>query len=96
MALTLAELHVDSIPINSLIPIKGTPLENRPRLGEKEILRTVAIYRYVNPAADIRLAGGRALMAGNVKRAFDGYIIGIATNSSQLCPHIIWLHAERL
>ena len=62
---------MDSIPINSLIPIKGTPLEDRPRLGEKEILRTVAIYRYINPKADILMAGGRTLMADNGKHAFS-------------------------
>lgn len=71
MALTLHELGVESIPINSLMPIKGTALENQPRLTEEEILRTVAIFRYINPTADIRLAGGRALMSENGKEAFS-------------------------
>ena len=70
MALTLKELGIESIPINSLMPIKGTALEDRPRLTEEEILRTVAVFRYINPEADIRLAGGRALMSENGKEAF--------------------------
>ncbi|MBQ8955475.1 MAG: biotin synthase BioB [Lachnospiraceae bacterium] len=71
MALTLKDLGVESIPINSLMPISGTALEGRPRLTEDEILRTVAIFRYINPTADIRLAGGRALMTESGRDAFN-------------------------
>lgn len=49
MAISLAEVGVDSIPLNALMPIKGTPLENERRLTEHEILRTIAFFRYINP-----------------------------------------------
>ena len=70
MAVSLAELEVDSIPLNALMPIPGTPLEDMPRLTEAEILRTVAFFRYINPEADIRLAAGRALLTKDGERAF--------------------------
>lgn len=71
MAVSLAELGIDSIPINALMPIKGTPLENLPQLTEDEILRTIAFFRYINPEANIRLAAGRALLTNDGEIAFQ-------------------------
>lgn len=70
MALTLAELKVDSIPLNSLIPIPGTPFGELTPLTEEEILRTIAIFRFINPTADVRLAAGRTLMSDSGENAF--------------------------
>lgn len=70
MALDLAELGVDSIPLNALMPIKGTPLEDMERISESDILRTVAIFKFINPEADVRLAAGRALISGAGEAAF--------------------------
>jgi biotin synthase len=70
MAVSLAELGIDSIPINALMPIKGTPLENQKQLTEDEILRTISFFRYINPEANIRLAAGRALLTNDGEVAF--------------------------
>lgn len=71
MAVSLAELEIDSIPINALMPIPGTPLENLPQLSEDDILRTIAFFRYINPDANIRLAAGRALLTNDGETAFQ-------------------------
>jgi biotin synthase len=70
MAVSLAELGIDSIPLNALMPIKGTPLEDQQPLTEDEILRTIAFFRYINPEANIRLAAGRALLTNDGETAF--------------------------
>ena len=72
MAVELSELEISSIPINSLIPIPKTPLENLPTLTEDEILRTVALFRYINPKSNIRLGAGRKLITENGVTAFKG------------------------
>lgn len=70
MALCLSELNIDSIPINVLIPIKGTAFENLLPISQDEILRTIAMFRFINPTADIRLAAGRSVFKDHGARAF--------------------------
>ena len=70
MAVSLAELGIDSIPLNALMPISGTPLEHLERISEDDILRTVAFCRYINPEANIRLGAGRALLTNDGETAF--------------------------
>ena len=59
LALTLKELDVDSVPINFLNPISGTPLADRALLSPEEALRIVALFRSTLPKATIRICGGR-------------------------------------
>ncbi len=59
LAFTLKELDVDSIPINFLNPVKGTPLEGKGILTPTECLRIIALFRMVLPEKDIVICGGR-------------------------------------
>lgn len=81
MAFSLQELGIESIPINVLIPIKGTPLENQKPLTEDDIIRTIIIFRYINPTAYIRLAGGRALMQDSGRQAFHSGVNAAITGN---------------
>ncbi|OGW37226.1 MAG: biotin synthase BioB [Nitrospirae bacterium RBG_13_39_12] len=59
MAFLLKELDVDSVPINFLIPIKGTSLENRDFLHPFDALKILSLYRFILPQKRIRICGGR-------------------------------------
>lgn len=60
MALELAEIQPDSIPINILMPIPQTPFENYlDKIDEENVLRTLAIFKITNPKSILRFCGGR-------------------------------------
>lgn len=59
LAFTLKKLDVDSVPLNFLIPVKGTSLDGLSLLSPQEALRIIALYRYILPDKDIRICAGR-------------------------------------
>lgn len=76
MAFTLRELSVESVPVNILNPIKGTPLENQEILSYGEIIKTLALFRFILPTVQIRLAGGRTIISDKGKKALESGVNG--------------------
>jgi biotin synthase len=64
LAFALRELEVDSLPLNFLLPIDGTPLASQQELTPGACLRALCLMRFTNPRAEIRVAGGRELHLG--------------------------------
>jgi biotin synthase len=54
------EPHPESVPINALVPVEGTPLANRPRIDPLELARMVATARLAMPTSIVRLSAGRS------------------------------------
>ncbi|MEW5911759.1 MAG: biotin synthase BioB [Thermodesulfobacteriota bacterium] len=66
LAAAIADLEPDSLPLNFLNPIPGTPLEHLPRLTPLQALAAVAVFRMFVPKAHLRTCGGRAQVLGRL------------------------------
>ncbi|MGL5755580.1 MAG: biotin synthase BioB [Paraclostridium sp.] len=71
MAFELRDLNIKSIPINILNYIEGTNIKLERPITEDDVLKTVAIFRFINPNSYIRLAGGRNLLTNYGELAFQ-------------------------
>src|SRR5262245_28090630 len=69
MLVTLANLptHPDSVPINMLIPIDGTPLAKAAPIEPIEFVRTIALARIMMPKSHVRLSAGRTAMSDEMQ-----------------------------
>jgi len=67
LAIALRELDVDTVPINFLNPVRGTPLGSRRPLPAMEGLRIIALYRLMLPTQSIKTAGGRERCLGDLQ-----------------------------
>jgi len=81
MAFELKRFRPECLPLNLLNPIPGTPLEKCEKLPPAEVLKTIAVYRFILPKSNIKLAGGRELNLGEhqesaLKGGANGLIVG--------------------
>jgi biotin synthase len=65
LAFALREIGVDSLPLNFLLAIDGTPLADAGQVSATRALRALCLMRFTNPASDIRAAGGRERNLGS-------------------------------
>lgn len=81
MAFELKRFQPECVPMNVLNPRPGTPLENAPKIENFEILKTIAVYRFILPKSNIKLAGGREISLGTeqdkaLQGGANGLIVG--------------------
>jgi biotin synthase len=91
MAMTLREVNVDSIPVNFLMPIKGTPFEELQAITPLEALHSLALFRLILPDKEIRVCAGRGTALGQLHPLIfaagaDGFMIGNYLTTSGLNP----------
>lgn len=93
MAMELAEIEPDSIPINILMPIPQTPFENyHDKIDEENILRTLAVFKIANPNSVLRFCGGRMKLSQEnqekaLKTCVEGILIGNYLTTIGKEPH---------
>ncbi len=80
MAFVWREVKPESIPVNILTAVKGTPFESMPPLSEEDFYRTLALFRFVNPDLQLRFAAGRIKFSDQGAQALrsgaDAYVAG--------------------
>ena len=80
LAANLREIGVESVPMNFLNPQPGTPMGDREPMQAMEILKCIAVFRYMLPKAEIRIAGGRQFLGDMQSMIFmagaSGVMIG--------------------
>ncbi len=93
MAMELAEINPESIPVNILTPIPNTPFESYiDKIDEENVLRTLAVFKIVCPNSSIRLAGGKKarLSQESIEKAFkycvDSTIVGNYLTTTGFSP----------
>jgi biotin synthase len=91
MAFALRGLAVDSVPVNFLMPIAGTPLESISPIRPLDALQALALFRFILPDKEIRVCGGRenglgALHPMIFHAGADGFMIGNYLTRTGLDP----------
>ena len=81
LAFSISSLQPDEVPLNILIPRGGTPLQDSPSLHPMEIVKTIAVWRFIIPKTILKIAGGREAHLGDneqiaLKAGANGIITG--------------------
>jgi biotin synthase len=80
LAFSIASLRPEEVPMNILIPRRGTPIQNLPSLQAMEIIKMIAIWRFIIPKTILKIAGGREVhLRDNEEFALKAGANGIIT-----------------
>jgi biotin synthase len=93
LAMALREVRPDSIPINTLHPVAGTPLEDCRHLTPTRCLKVLCLFRFLHPRTEIRIAGGRehnlrSLQPMALYPADSVFVNGYLTTPGQPAPEV--------
>jgi len=82
LAFELKPFNPHCFPVNILNPRPGTPMEGKQAIAPEEVVKTVAIFRFIHPTANIKLAGGREMNLGiyfqekALRGGANGFVVG--------------------
>jgi biotin synthase len=93
LAMALREVKPDSIPVNTLHPVAGTPLEHCDQLTPQRCLKVLCLFRFLHPRTEIRIAGGRehnlrSLQPLSLYPADSVFVNGYLTTPGQPAPEV--------
>ena len=100
LAMALIDVKPDSIPLNTLHPATGTPLENCDNLTPQRCLKVLCLFRFLHPRTELRVAGGRehnlrSLQPLALYPADSIFVNGYLTTPGQPAPEV-WSMIEDL
>ncbi len=99
LALALRDVKPDSIPLNTLHPIPGTPLEHCKNLTPQRCLKVLCLFRFLHPRTEIRIAGGREFNLRSLQPlalypADSMFVDGYLTTPGQPAPEVWQMIAD--
>jgi biotin synthase len=91
LALALREVRPDSIPLNMLHPVEGTPMQDCKQLTPQRCLKIFSLFRFLHPRTELRVAGGREFNLRSLQplalyAADSLFVNGYLTTPGQLAP----------
>ena len=96
LAYSTRRLKIDSVPVNFLAPIKGTPLAGMGNLSPEKCLKAACLFRLLNPKSEVRAAGGRELNLGDRQGDLFNAVNSIFVNGYLTTPGWDWTRTREL
>jgi biotin synthase len=96
LAYATRALAIDSVPVNFLHPIKGTPLEGRHELTPERCVKIACLFRLLNPRSEVRAAGGRELNVGPRQGDLFAAVNSVFVNGYLTTPGLAYSETVRL